>query len=195
MNIKEFSIILILIVFILIFMISKRNKVLYIKSDIDNNKYLVRDVKDKQKAANLLARIKNNIDRLVFFLNVNKNKKKYKPFIPYIEQLDKNIRFVIISENTPDSIYTSYSINKGEEIVFCIRAKDIEEKLHSLNLMMYVTLHELAHAACPEIGHTLLFKKIFSFLIDNAIKLKIYKKIDFDNNPISYCGMILTSHV
>lgn len=195
MNIRDFSIILILIVFILIFIISKQNNVSYVKSDIDNNTYLVRDVKDKQQAANLLARIKNNIDKLVYYLKTSKENNDYKNFIPYINQLDKNIRFVVISENTPDSMYTSYSVNKGEEIVFCIRSNDIDENLHSLNLMMYVTIHELAHVACPETGHTKLFKKIFSFLIKNAIKIKIYKKINFETNNVSYCGMILSNHI
>ena len=34
-----------------------------------------------------------------------------------------------LSESIPHTDYTSYSVNKGEQIVFCLRSKDKEEKL------------------------------------------------------------------
>ena len=60
---------------------------------------------------------------------------------------------------------------------------------------MYVTLHELAHVACPEEGHTELFENIFKFFIQVAIKLKLYNKIKFKNNNIEYCGIIIKNHI
>ena len=77
-----------------------------------------------------------------------------------------------IYENDIDSKYTSYSVNKGEEIVFCLRSKETHQ-LHSIDLMMYVALHEISHICCPEIGHTPLFKKIFAFLVNRAIELEL----------------------
>ena len=64
-----------------------------------------------------------------------------------------------------------------------------------MNLLMYVAIHELAHIACPEIGHGSLFINIFKFLAEQAIKLKIYKYKDYYANPEEYCGMILSSTV
>ena len=60
---------------------------------------------------------------------------------------------------------------------------------------MYVALHEMAHIACPEIGHGELFKKIFKFLTEIAIELKLYKLDDYENNPVEYCGMMLSSNI
>ena len=60
---------------------------------------------------------------------------------------------------------------------------------------MYVAIHEMAHIACPEIGHGSLFKKIFRFLCEEAINIGIYKKVDYSANPIEYCGMILSSSI
>src|SRR5438445_471854 len=80
----------------------------------------------------------------------------------YIEQLKERMSNVIISESSENNGYTSYSINKGEQIVFCLRSKKDNNHLHDLNLLMYVALHEMAHVACPEIGHTDLFKEIFA---------------------------------
>ena len=61
--------------------------------------------------------------------------------------------------------------------------------------MMYVGIHEMAHIACPEIGHGDLFKKIFKKLTEEAIKIGIYKKIDYSSQPTEYCGMILSSSI
>ena len=189
MRISEFLIIIILIISIILFLNSGPNDVVYVKSDIDDKLYMVRDIEDKQQAANLLARIKQNIDQITKYLNNNiKNYPKYKK---YIKQLDRNIKLVIINESDPYSTYTSYTVNKGEELVFCIRSKYVQNNLHSLNLMMYVVIHELAHVACPEHGHTDLFKDIFHFLAGIAIEQKLYKKINFLETPTEYCGLMI----
>ena len=60
---------------------------------------------------------------------------------------------------------------------------------------MYVAIHELAHIACPEIGHGALFQEIFRFLAQEAIKLKLYKYKDYYKEPVEYCGMILSTTV
>ena len=124
------------------------------------------------------------------------NINKYSEFEPYIKQLHKNLHKdrSLIYENDPTSKLTSFSVNKGEEIAFCLRSKK-SNKLHQLNLIMYVALHEMAHIACPEIGHGDLFKKIFKFLTEVSIELNLYKLDDYENNPIEYCGMMLSSNI
>ena len=155
---------------------------------------MVRDLKDKQKAANMLARIKKNILTIVNHLEQYKY-TKYKDYKKYIDQLSNKIKYVVINESSIDSVYTSYSINKGEQIVFCLRSKKYTNKLHKLNLIMYVALHELAHVACPEYGHTSLFKKIFAFFTDIAIDIGIYTKIYFNMKPLEYCGLIISDSI
>ena len=91
------------------------------------------------------------------------------------------------------SNYTSYSVNKGEELVFCLKSKKKQNKYHNINLLMYVALHELAHVACPELHHTPLFKRIFAFFCKIAIKLKLWIYEDYEKNPKEYCGMNITS--
>lgn len=65
----------------------------------------------------------------------------------------------------------SYTINKTK-IYMCLRNQDNE--YYSINMLMYVAIHELAHVICDEVGHTPKFHKIFSELIDKAIMLGIY---------------------
>lgn len=177
------------------------NDLVYVKSQIDNNYYLVRNVKDKQKASNLLSKLKIDIFKLSDYLmeNINSN-EEYKSNRDYILQLNRNIQNMDIRESSSYTLQTSYTVNKGESIVFCIRSKDISKYLasnnmHDYNVIMYVALHEIAHVACPEYGHTPLFNRIFRFFCQEGIKIGIYKKIDFRNSPTEYCGMTINDSI
>ncbi len=189
---------ILLVFFILFFIIYvyfsfNYSQMTYVESNIDYNYYLVRDDNDKQKASNLLSKIKINIDKLTNYCY--ENRYNYKNMKPYIEQLYRRIQNSFIVESNKNSTYTSYSVNKGEQLVFCIRSKDNNEKFHDLNLLMYVVIHELAHVGCPEYGHTPLFKDIFIFLCEISIKINIYKKINFEDDNREYCGMTITESV
>jgi len=190
-----FELLLIIIFFIVFFIFIKKsqNEVSNVPSDVDGHRYLVRNLEDKDKAANMLAKIRKNMMILKDHLVENKD-TKYKDMKPYIEQLDRNLKNVVINESGENSSYTSYSVNKGEEIVFCLRSKR-NNKLHDLNLVMYVALHELGHVGCPEYGHTDLFKQIFAFFTEVAMEIGLYEKIYFNIDPAEYCGITITESI
>ena len=125
-----------------------------------------------------------------------KNINNFTSFEPYIKQLKENLSEsrTVVYETDPESNLTSFSVNKGEELSFCLKSKK-SNQLHDINLLMYVAIHEMAHIACPEIGHGDLFKKIFRKLAEEAIKIGIYKKVNFSEIPTEYCGMILSSSI
>lgn len=185
---KKQIIILACIIVILLFFYLNNSHVSYLKSDLDGQKYLVRDLPNKHEATEMLALIKRNLLQLDKFLEQNKNQKPCSDYRQYIDNLNAKIQTVDIKEGSPDSQYTSYSINKGEEIVFCLRSKKTHE-LHDLNLMMFVAIHEVSHIACPEVGHTPLFRDIFVFFLKTAMQLGIYKHIDFEKHNVEYCGI------
>lgn len=191
-NNNQMLFLLIIFIIIFIFIKSTKNKVLMIQSLIDRNDYLVNNLTDKQEAADLLAQIKINVLKLRKYL-IN-NKKKYYNYIKYIDLLDDRLDDVIIKEKTENNNFTSYSVNKGEEIIFCLRSKK-DNSLHNINLIMYVALHEFAHVACPEIGHTMLFKQIFKFFLEIGIKLGIYKYTDYENDVKEYCGIYINESI
>lgn len=182
----------IIIIIIYIFVKTTTNDVLMIQSTIDKTFYLVNNLPDKQNACDILAEIKQRLGYLRDFLV--KNKMKNKQYIKYINLLDTRFDNIIIKEKTEKNNFTSYSINKGEEIIFCLRSKN-NDVLHDLNLIMYVAIHEISHVACPEIGHTPLFKKIFKFFLEEAIKIKIYKYDDYYNNIKEYCGIYINESI
>jgi len=188
------TIIIIGLLLVLIYLIrSKTTNLKYVRSDIDDREYLVRDQPDKQQAANMLARIRSNIIKINDYLVSNID--KYPEMADYIKQLDQKLKYTEYSESTEDSTYTSYSVNKGEQLVFCLRSRRIPSKMHDINLIMYVTLHEMSHVACPEYGHGDLFKKIFGFITQVAIDQGFYKRIPFDKDPTEYCGLIISDSI
>jgi Ca2+/Na+ antiporter len=184
--------ILILVIMVIFYKYGK-NDVIYVKSDIDNISYLVRNVADKQKAANILATIRQNMFKLNDYLYANK--EKYKDYIEYITNLNTKIKDSIIIESGENSVYTSYSINKGEQIIFCLRSRQDNITFHEINLLMYVVLHEMAHVGCTEYGHTNMFKKIFAFFAERAVELGLYTKIPFNSVPVEYCGLMITESI
>ena len=189
---KESIIITILIIIIYIFLIGNKSnlKMIHTKDTL----VYVREMDDSITSGLLLTEL---VDRMYILRdNMVSNKNKYPLYIEYIELMERNFnkKRTRIYENNIDSNNTSYSVNKGEEIVFCLRCKKTH-KLHSINILVYVAVHEMAHTACPEIDHTPLFYKIFKFLLTNAIKLNIYIYEDYNNNPIIYCGMNLHSNI
>jgi len=183
----KFIIALILLTVIYIYIDKKKSGLVYVRSNIDNNVYLVRNVEDKQNAANLLASIVQKINKLIDYLT-----KKY-PSDSRVIRLKRNFNPSNIEESESGSKYTSYSYNKGQKIVFCIRSKDKFANLEDENIIMFVALHEISHLATKSLHHTPEFWENFSFILKESIKLGIYKRLDFKRNPEKYCGVMINS--
>lgn len=158
-------------------------------STVDGKQYKVRDMPDKQHAADLLARLRLKLVKLCDTLE-----KKY-PDKPQVKHMCKNFRadpwrFI---ESTPDSEHTSYSVNKGEQIHMCLRQRDgPDESLVDENVMTFVALHEMAHVCTESIGHGPDFWNNFGWLLKEAEAIGLYKYTDFSAHPVSYCGVYIT---
>jgi len=156
-----------------------------VTSKIDNNEYTVQFKDDSVEAADLIANIRQKLDLLLEHL-----KKTYGVNDIRVEMLIKNYRADKIKEGVDTPGYTSYSINKGEQIVLCLRNND---KLVDINTMLFVVLHEFAHLATISIGHTEEFWDNFRWILEESINIGIYIKQDFKNENVEYCGMSITS--
>ena len=158
----------------------------YVTSTVDGREYLVQNLPDKQKAADLLANIRKNIELLVLHL------EKIAPDDERTLQIKKKLDPDNISEGTDNAKYTSYSINKGEKIVFCLRSRNEDKTLVDLNTMMFVALHEIAHVGTKSLGHTDEFWDNFRWLLEESIQIGIYREQDFKTKPKEYCGITIT---
>jgi hypothetical protein len=190
---EETILISIVIIFIYFFLFINRKNLVYVETN-SGTKFLVHKDNLKNEKANLLGKIVENM--FILKNHMVKNINKFPLYEPYIEQLKNNLSETntVVYETDPSSQLTSYSVNKGEELSFCLKSKKTNQ-LHDLNLLMYVAIHEMAHIACPEIGHGKLFQKIFKKLAEEAVKINIYKKVNYSDNPVEYCGMILSSSI
>ena len=91
---------------------------------------------------------------------LQKNIDQFPENASSIKDLVRRTRKIYIMETPKDEKFTSYTINKGEKIVFCLRSK-VLHNIHDINTISYVCIHELSHVMCSEYGHTPLFKEIF----------------------------------
>lgn len=158
-------------------------------SDVNGNKYCVRDRNKLELAADRLATINNKMNKLVSYLA-----DKY-PNKENVKRLVKNYNPKEIYETLPTSEYTAYSENKGEKLAFCLDTeKNSKGRLIDINTLMYVALHELSHICTESIGHTEEFWDNFKFLIKESKILGVYNPIDYKNNPARYCGMNITDN-
>uniref|UniRef100_A0A6C0KSM9 WLM domain-containing protein n=1 Tax=viral metagenome TaxID=1070528 RepID=A0A6C0KSM9_9ZZZZ len=159
----------------------------WVKSTYDNKSYLVQSRPDKLEAANLLAHIAENLTLL------SKHLEKTTPDDYRTQQIIMNFKPEKISEGTDREDYTSYAVNKGESIVFCLRQKEGTRPLLDLNTMMFVALHELTHIGTESIGHTPEFWDNFKWILHNSIDIGIYSQQDFKTKPKKYCGIMIES--
>jgi hypothetical protein len=160
----------------------------HVESTVDREKYLVRNLPDKQDAADRLARTRGKLLRLM------KELKAAHPDKAIVKQIHANFdaapsRF---SESTPDASYTSYSVNKGEKVYMCLRQRNEKEELVDENVITFVAIHEMAHIGTPEVGHTPAFWNNFGWLLKEAEAMKIYEFTNFAAHPVEYCGIRIT---
>lgn len=160
-----------------------------VTSKIDGKSYWVRDMRDKQQAADLLAKVRLRMKKLYAHLqSTYPDKPQVKRLLQRFEPDPSRIL-----ESTPDAEHTSYSVNKGEKVHLCLRQRQGgDESLVNENVMVFVSLHEMAHMVTDSIGHEPEFWNNFGWLLKEAEKTGVYQYQDFKAHPVRYCGTQIT---
>ena len=155
-----------------------------IVSDVDGNKYCVRERDNISNAAYLLAKVTQKCKKLVYYVS-----DKY-PEQENTQRLKQNFNPTKITETLPTSSYTAYSENKGEKVAFCLnKKKGNNNNLIDENTLTFVAIHELAHIMSKSIGHKSEFWSNFKFLLESAKEAGIHNPVDYKEAPQEYCGM------
>ena len=179
----------ILIIFILILAIKiyKNSDDFNLKciiSEVNGNKYCVRERNKLELAADRLATINIKMNKLIAHVS-----KKY-PDQENVKRLIKNYNPKKIYETLPTSEYTAYSENKGEKLAFCLsKKKDDSTNLIDEHTLTFVAIHELSHVATKSIGHKTEFWQNFKFLLENAKEAGIHNPEDYKKSPKEFCSM------
>lgn len=186
------SFIIIALIIIISYRMYKNSDLFQLKcivSDVDGQKYCVREREKLKPAADRLANVNQKLIKLVDYCT-----KKY-PDDDRTKRLKEKFNPKKVVETLPTSEYTAYSENKGEKLAFCLDKKRNEtDNLIDLNTLTYVAIHELAHICSISIGHTPEFWENFKFLLIEAKEIDIYNPIDYKETPGEYCGMPITDN-
>ena len=159
-----------------------------IVSDVDGNKYCVRETAKLELVADLLAKVTGNMGKVVKHLA-----EKY-PDRDNVKRLKDGFNPKKIVEILPTSKYTAYSENKGEKLAFCTTKEKHGNNLIDQNTLTFVALHELSHIATKSIGHTSEFWNNFKFILKEAVPMGIYKPVNYKKKPTKYCSMTITDN-
>jgi hypothetical protein len=152
----------------------------------------VQDLPGKDEAAGRIAKVKQNIQKVVSLYK----QEEYltdKPTQLLVERYNPDS----ILENSVTSKDTSYSENKGQKIVICLRDKNDPPAYPfvDMNTVMFVVLHEMAHLMTAELSsgkHTPEFWANFRRLLEDASRIGIYTPVNYSKSPVDYCGMKIT---
>jgi len=157
-------------------------------SDVDGEKYCVRERNKMEMAADLLAKVTQKCKDLVAYCG-----KKF-PDDERVHRLLQKFNPTKISETLPTSEYTAYSENKGEKLAFCLNKQKNGTELIDINTLTFVAIHELAHIMTESEGHKQEFWKNFKFLLEQAKASNIYEPVDYKQKPEPYCGMEISDN-
>jgi hypothetical protein len=179
----------VIIVCVMMFYESRYSELVYVRAQKydPGRAFMVRNRYDKQTASDTLAYITTTLKALIDYVNSRHPEQQ-----PGGKDMERRFNPDRVTESLSKSKYTSYSVNKGEEIVFCIRHKEPPQDFGDPNTLMFVAIHELAHLMTPSVGHTPEFWDNMRFLLRCAIKIQQYQFQNYRTQPQRYCGMTIT---
>lgn len=163
--------------------------IVQMKSNVDGQLYSVRDMPDKQEAADIMAKVRIKMNKLKLHLEATfPDKLQVKQLVRNFEAKPSRLY-----EATPEAEFTSYSVNKGESVHFCLRQREgNNESLVHEDIVTFVAIHEMGHMITRTVGHGPDFWNNFAWLLQEAERIDVYKHRDFRAHPVSYCGMKIT---
>lgn len=188
LSIKSAFCLLLVLILLYSFLHFKDFSLIFVKSKKDDKYHLVRNLPDKQEAANTMAEIKSRLSKLVRYF------QEKLPNDPRTHRLKSRFDIDSFQETRIDSSHTSFSVDKGEEVHLCLREKGKGFNLHNINTLMFVSLHELAHIASEYKGHGEEFKKNFIWVLKYATQIGIYQSIDYSANNENFCGEVINQN-
>lgn len=184
---KMLYILIIVVIIILIYLWRRYSYESYTINGIGykvSNKY-----QNPEEAAAVLDYLNRNNIELLRHLRL-----KYKND----DLMSKKVQFLLDNYN-PEVIFehipigtknTSFVVDKGESVGFCLREKiSGKDLLHDKHTLMFVNLHELSHMYNITWGHERDFWQAFKFILKEAKEAGIHDPVNYSLSPIKYCGL------
>lgn len=155
---------------------------------------------EMNKSSDIFNQIHDRIDMLMKHLNEKEKNEEISPRLSHmIMRLNERYggaetfgevsaecksRDLLGNCTDPD---TAYTINKGDLIAICLR-KSPNGKVHDINTLMFVVIHELTHVAIDVYDHPKEFWESFKILLTESVRCCIYRPVDYNEFSVKYCG-------
>jgi hypothetical protein len=150
-----------------------------VRSSITGKEYVVRRGPDAQAMADRLAQLEHSLHRLL------EGASALMPDDPRIMAIRRRWDGTLSESEARDEV--AFSVDK-RSIHVCLR--DPSGGLEDLNASMFVLLHELAHVATADYGHSPEFWANMRFLLELAERLGVYRYETHDSRT-TFCGQAL----
>lgn len=155
-----------------------------VKATLDGQTYLVLDAPHKAAAANMLARTRSNMWKIMQYVRTIQSEQK-DPLIRtgigtlvFKHKAPSNIRLYELDSTLTNSL--AFNQNKSQYIFICLRRDLASMELAADDTVTFIALHELAHTmnihtdpvdAQGRTVHSSEFRKLEKFLFATATKL------------------------
>lgn len=148
-----------------------------VRSSLTGKEYAVKKAPDAQTMADRLAELEHRLRRLL---------DGGATLAPGDERLDAiRRRWDGTLSEVQAAGEVAFSIDKSS-ISVCLR--DSRGVIEDLNTSMFVLLHELAHVATADYGHSPQFWANMQFLLELAEALGLYVYENYDAAATTFCG-------
>lgn len=158
------------------YMLARKDRMVYTKSS-GGTRYLVKNLPDARRAADHLDALAGRLRNFLAAAPgtdpcIARIRARWSGTLAEVEDSSKDI---------------AYSL--GKRVIFiCVREPN--GQLADFNTCMYVLIHELAHVATPEVGHTPAFWRAMKYLLELAQKQGAYRDVGA-KSVNTLCGRVL----
>lgn len=118
--------------------------------------------------------------------------KRVVKLIDHLQIKDPAKHLILKREYDPDDFVENpdetFVIGKGVKIHLCIRNPD--HSFYTVNQLMFVVIHELAHIVTNSYYHTPLFWMNNIYLLHLGAEAGVYSMEDYSMSPFVYCNDI-----
>lgn len=146
-----------------VYIVTRPGNMVMVRSPITGKEYVVKRAPDSQQMADRLALLEQRLHRLLDGAN------GMMPNDPRIAAIRERWDGTLSEVEAADEV--AFSIDKSS-IHVCLR--DRSGNIENMNTSMFVLLHELAHVATSDYGHTEEFWSNMRFLLELAERHGIY---------------------
>ena len=148
-----------------------------IQSRINGKTYSVKKGPDAHVIADRLALLEQKLVQLLDGANV------MMPDDPRIATIKRRWDGTVSEVEAEGDV--AFSVDKTS-IHMCLR--DAQGRIEDLNTSMFVLLHELAHVATADYGHSQEFWANMRFLLELAERMGIYRYENYEHGATNFCG-------